>query len=168
LENKLYIAAQLAPFAIGSVLNSRLTLQGFYSQAKSSHFFDTSFDNEQWTFYSRLDNTINISSKPDVKMEVSGAYLTPSIQGPMNLSAVWSVDAGIKWTFADKKAELRLKGTDLFNSMMPDINMRYANQHLQMNVVPDLRTITLSFTYKFGGNVEKKERKKVDTSRFGK
>jgi hypothetical protein len=37
-----------------------------------------------------------------------------------------------------------------------------------MDVVPDLRAISLSFTYKFGGEIEKKERKEVDTSRFGK
>jgi hypothetical protein len=158
----------VAPFTVGKVFNSRLTLSGFYSRAKSSHFFDTSFDNKRWIFYSGLDNTLTVSSKPDIKMEISAKYLTPSIQGPMNLSAVWSADAGIKWTFAGKKAELRLKGTDLFNSMMPDITMHYANQHLQMDVVPDLRAISLSFTYKFGGEIEKKERKEVDTSRFGK
>jgi hypothetical protein len=157
----------ITPFTIGSILNSRLTLNGFYARSKSSHFFDTSFDNKRWTAYSRLDNTVNISSKPDIKAELSAVYLTPSIQGPMDLSAVWSMDTGIKWTFADKKAELRLKGTDLFNSMLPDVTMLYANQNLQMNMHPDLRIISLSFTYKFGGESENKKRKEVDTSRFG-
>jgi hypothetical protein len=158
----------ITPFNIRNTLNSRLTMTGFYSRSKNSHFFDSSFDNEKTTFYFRLDNTLTVSSKPDIKMEVSAAYITPSTQGPMYLSSCWSADAGVKWTFAGKKAELRLKGTDLFNSMMPDINMRYAHQNMQMNVIPDLRIIALSFTYKFGGDAEKKERKEVDTSRFGK
>jgi hypothetical protein len=158
----------ITPFNIGNTVNSRLTTTGFYSRSKSSHFFDSSFDNKKITFYSKLDNTVILSAQPDIKMEVSAAYITPSTQGPMDLSACWSADAGVKWTFADKKAELRLKGTDLFNSMVPDINMRYAHQNMQMNVITDLRTITLSFSYKFGGEIEKKERKEVDTSRFGK
>jgi hypothetical protein len=35
-----------------------------------------------------------------------------------------------------------------------------------MYIVPDSRFVNLTFTWKFGGYTEK-ERKKVDTSRFG-
>lgn len=35
-----------------------------------------------------------------------------------------------------------------------------------MNILPDSRAVTLSFTYKFGA-YKARERKDVDTSRFG-
>lgn len=154
----------IIPFTPVEFLDSRLTLNGFYDRSKSDHFHDIAFDHENLVFYSRLDNTFKLAS--NLQFELSGAYLTPNIQGPADLTKMWTVDAGLKWTFAKKNAELRLKGTDLFNTWSPDLRMHYANQHLDMNMLPDSRAVTLSFTYKFGG-YKKQEQKAVDTSRFG-
>jgi hypothetical protein len=44
---------------------------------------------------------------------------------------------------------------------------KYANQDLRMNLNGDIRSARLTFSYKFGGETKKKERKEVDTSRFG-
>lgn len=156
------------PFKIGSVFSSRLTLNGFYDRVKSSHYHDISFDNDNFTFYGNLENTFNILSKPDIKAELSGSYISRSIQGPMAISSMYSVDAGIKWTFAKGKAELSLKANDMFNSWYPkDLNLNYKTQNLIMHMIPDSRRVSISFVYKFGGFKEKKH-KEVDSSRFGK
>lgn len=153
------------PFRVGERLNSRLTLDGFYDHAKSSRFHDISFDKENWAFFSRLENTLRISSKPNILFELSGTYITPNIQGPAVIERLWSLDAGLKWTFANDKGELRLKGADLFNSWTFDLKTHYKNQNMDMDMLPDSRAVTLSFTYKFGG-YKARERKEVDTSRF--
>ena len=155
----------IIPFNIGNVLSSRMTINGFYDKVKASNFHDISFENDKFAFYSRLDNTINISSKPNIKAEISGAYMTKNIQGPGELTALWNTDAGMKWTFFDGLAELRIKGTDLFNSWSPDMIMRYQSQDLRLNIIPDSRSITVSFTFKFGGY--NKSHEDVSTSRFG-
>lgn len=155
----------IIPFNVGQLLNSRLTLNGFYDKVKSSHFHDISFDKDNLVFYSRLDNTINISSNPNIKMEISGAYITKNIQGPAELTSLWNVDAGIKWSFWHDLCELRLKGTDLFNSWTPDMTMKYNTQNLKMKIVPDSRAVALSFTLRLGDF--KSSEKKVDVSRFG-
>ena len=49
----------------------------------------------------------------------------------------------MKWTFAAGKAELSVKGNDFHT-----------------------RNVTVNFVYRFGGYKDR-ERKKVDTSRFG-
>ena len=143
-------------------------MAGSYDQAKSSHFHDLSFDNSSIGFFTNLNNTIIISSQPDIKAEVEAAYFNKGIQGPMDIGSAWQLNAGIKWTFAHKKAELSLKGTDFFNTWAPEVRMNYATQNFRMKVVPDSRTISLSFTYKFGGEISQEGRKEVDTSRFGK
>lgn len=155
----------IIPFSKG-LLSSRLILNGFYYHAKSSHFHDINFDKARFIFYSQLSNTFNISS--NIKAELSGAYISKSLQGPSDIGSIVKLDAAVKWTFAKDKAELRLNGNDLFNSWVPDLTMRFANQNLFMNVLDDSRTISLSFTYKFGKSMEQKERKEIDTSRFGK
>ena len=154
------------PFKLGALLDSRFTLTGYYDKAKSSNFHDMSFSKDHWATYVKLNNTINISSKPNIKMEVNGRYTTKNIQGLMTLDPLWSVDAGVKWTFAGDKAELRLKGVDLFDSWAPDMSIHYANQNLSQKSKSDSRSISISFTYKLGGYKEK-DRKDVDTSRFG-
>ncbi len=155
----------IIPFKIGEVINSRLTLTGFYDKVKSSKFHDISFEKENLALYPQLTNTINISSRPNIKMEVEGAYVTKNIQGPAELSNMWKLDIGLKWSFFNDMAEFRLKGTDLFNTWSPNMRMKYSNQNLNMNILPDTREISLGFAIKFGGYNEKG--KKVDTSRFG-
>lgn len=153
------------PFKAGHILDSRLTFNTFYDKVKSSHFHNISFENDNFVFYSRLDNTLNISSKPNIKMEISGAYVTKNIQGPTDLSSLWNLEAGIKWSFWNDMGELRLKATDLFNSWIPDMTMKYSNQNLKMNIIPDSRAVSLSFTLRLGDF--KPSEKNVDTSRFG-
>ena len=155
----------ILPFNIGKTVNSRLTLAGFYDKVKSAHFHDSSFTNDHVVFYAQSDNTVNISSRPNIKMEVSGAYISKNIQGPAELTALWYVNAGLKWTFYHDMAELRLKGSDLFNSSTPDMIMKYNSQNLRMNMIPDSRAVSLSFTFKLGGY--DKKHKEIDASRFG-
>lgn len=158
----------MVPLKIGSFIDSRLTVNGYYDKTKSKHYHDISFDKDNFAFYANIDNTFNISSKPNIKAELSGSYITRNIQGPMTISSMYSVDAGIKWTFTNDKAELSLKTNDIFNSWTPkDLNLNYKTQNLQMRIIPDSRRISISFTYKFGGFKGKKH-KEVDSSRFGK
>ncbi|MDR0892692.1 MAG: TonB-dependent receptor family protein [Mediterranea sp.] len=141
----------ILPFGIGRVLNSQLTLNGFYDNVKSDHFHDLSFHKDNWVFYARLSNTFRLSAKPAISLELSGAYITRNIQGPEVLSRLWSIDAGLKCTLLKGNGELCLKGTDLSNSWSPDMRMRYATQDLWMQIRPDSRAVSLSFTWRFGG-----------------
>lgn len=43
------------------------------------------------------------SNHPDIRMELTGPYLSPSIQGSYALSHVWAVNAGIRWNSANQK-----------------------------------------------------------------
>jgi hypothetical protein len=153
------------PFNVGKAVSSRLTLNGFYDRVKSAHFHDISFAKDRFVFYSRSDNTVHLSSRPDIKLEVSGAYISGNIQGPAELTALWNLDTGLKWTFFRNRAELSLKATDLFNSWTPDLIMQYHTQDLRMNILPDARAVSLSFIYKLGGY--DKTHKEIDSSRFG-
>lgn len=158
----------MMPFKAGSVLDSRLTLNGYYDKMKCDNYHDISFNKNNLAFYAELNNTFNISSKPTIKAEVSGSYITRNIQGPMTISCMYNVDAGLKWISPNGKAEISLKADDMFNSWVPkDLNLQYKTQDLHMRMIPDSRRVSLSFIYKFG-DFKAKEHKEVDSSRFGK
>lgn len=155
------------PFRISSIVDSKLNLTGFYDKVKSNNFHDLSFSNDIFSFSATLNNTFNISSKPNIKAELSGMYIPKYIQGPATLSKMYKIDAGVKWTSNDNKAEVRFKLNDVFNSWNPkDVKTQFDDQNINMHMKSDNRYVSLSFTYKFGGFKEKK-RKEVDTSRFG-
>lgn len=158
----------MIPFRIGKVLESRFILNGYYDKMKSDHYHDLSFTKDNLAVYTNLDNTFNISSKPNIKAVLSGSYISRNIQGPMTISQMYSVDAGIKWTFNANKAELSLKVNDMFNTWAPkELNLQYKTQNLQMEEIADSRRISLSFIYRFG-DFKAKAHKEVDSSRFGK
>ena len=113
-----------------------------------------------------LNNTFRLSSKPSISLELNGLYVSPSVQGNYDLSPVWKIDAGLKWTSTDKKAELRLSGNDLFNSATPNARVNNSGQRFEINQHADSRFFSIAFTYKFGG-YKSKEHREVDMSRFG-
>ena len=156
----------ILPFAVGNIWNSRLTLDGSYFRDVSKDYHAIGFDNCVWRGIAMLNNTFRLSSKPAISLELNGLYVSPSVQGNYDLSSIWKVDAGLKWTSADRKAELRLTGNDLFNSATPNARVNDRGQRFEINQHADSRFLSLSFTYKFGGYKDK-EHKKVDTSRFG-
>lgn len=162
-----FAATAILPFKIGSRLDSHATLQAEYRQAKCDDFFDISFDHSKWIGLAMLENNIILSGKPDIRMELTGLYMTPSIQGSFTLSSIWAINTGVRWNFANQKASLQLKANDLFNSVEGDVDITLRNkgQYMDMHSNNYSRNITLSFTYKFGGYKEKKH-KQVNTSRF--
>lgn len=158
----------MIPFRISRIFESRFILNGYYDKMKSDHYYDLSFTKNNLAIYTNLDNTFTISSKPNIKAELSGSYISRNIQGPMTINAMYRIDTGIKWIFNRNKAELSLKVNDIFNSWAPkELNLQYQTQNLRMKEVVDSRRISLSFTYRFG-DFKPKAHKEVDQSRFGK
>lgn len=158
----------MIPYRISRIFESRFILNGYYDKMKSDHYYDLSFTKNNLAIYTNLDNTFTISSKPNIKAELSGSYISRNIQGPMTINAMYRIDTGIKWTFNRNKAELSLKVNDIFNSWAPkELNLQYQTQNLRMKEVVDSRRISLSFTYRFG-DFKPKAHKEVDQSRFGK
>lgn len=154
------------PLSSGNWFDSQATFNGFYHKARSKDFHDISFENDKFIGYAAIDNTFNICSKPNIKLDISVFYMTEPIQGIYDMSSIYNVDAGVKWIFANEKAEIRIKAQDIFNSSTPDMHIKKSGQDFDMFLVPDNRTIQFSFTYKFGG-FKHKERKTIDRSRFG-
>lgn len=160
-------ATAIIPLRIGNRLDSRLTLQAEHRRAKCDPFFDISFDHSKWIGLGMLENTLTLSTRPALRMQLTGLYLSPSIQGSYTLSKVWAVHAGLRWDFAGGKASLQLKANDIFNSMEGNIDVTLRNQGQNMDIHSNnySRSLLLSFAYRWGG-YKAKPVKQVDTSRF--
>ena len=43
-------------------------------------------------------------------MELTGLYLSPSIQGSYDLNHIWAIHTGIRWNFANQKSKYPSEG----------------------------------------------------------
>lgn len=155
-----------APINIGNVLNSVAVANIFHLQEKCLRFHDVSFDNRRWSFYASLNNTIRFSSACPVTASVDVSYISGQIQGPGKFNSFWKTDVGAKWKFGKNRCcELNLKCNDIFNTWNPILTINTAGQDYKLKVHDMVRTLNLSFVWRFNGFKPKDT--DIDTSRFG-
>lgn len=139
---------------------------GLRIEQRCNNFHDLSFNRSKWLGIATLNNTLEISKKPAISLEVLAKYQSPAMQGLYDLDQSWSVDAGFKILLLNKTIDVVAKYNDIFKSQIPHTYQNYKNQELYMYTGACNRTFTLNVSYRFGG-FTKKERKGVDSSRFG-
>lgn len=153
------------PFNVGQILQSSLTLNGYYVCNKSEHFHDLRYVREKASLYADLTNSFRLSSKCPVTLTFGASALTSSLQGVADLSGIWKIDAGVKWTMLKGNADLTVKGVDLFNTWNPQMTIDKYGQNLKMNTYDMTRQLKASFVYRFNGF--KPKTYETDKSRLG-
>lgn len=161
----MYGLMAVVPFRAGEVLSSRLTLMGFSIHDKGT-LVDISFDRKKLFGRAMLTNTIFLTRDKNLSLNISGDYSSPAIQGIYDIDPLYSLDAALVWTLPKKRLRLTLKGSDLLNSQKPLTHIDEQRQKSRMELFQDIRSVSLTLRYSFGGYKEKKV-KSVDTSRFG-
>lgn len=161
----MYGLMAVVPFRAGEVLSSRLTLMGFSIHDKGT-LVDINFDRKKLFGRAMLTNTIFLTRDKNLSLDISGDYSSPAIQGIYDIDPLYSLDAALVWTLPKKRLRLTLKGSDLLNSQKPLTHIDEQRQKSRMELFQDIRSVSLTLRYSFGGYKEKKV-KSVDTSRFG-
>lgn len=155
----------VVPFKVGKWLNSRITATGYNKREKDSDFWDIPFNRNHTSFMVSMNNSITLSTKPNLLLTLSGYYQNGSIQGIYDLSRSGAVNTSLKWTSDNNKFSLTLKGNDLFTTEHVNPDIRFNSQHVTNKFSNITRGVEVSFRYQFGNHKEKK-REDVDTSRF--
>ena len=153
------------PFKIDKWLDSRITATGLRHRQKDSDFWDLPFDRKLYTFVLVMNNTFTLSQKPDLKFTLSGFYQNRAIQGIYDLPASGHLNAALRYTFANKRAQFTVKCDDIFDTSSISPRIRFEGQNVTNHYISKNREFGIAFSYKFGGYKEKK-REAVDTSRF--
>ena len=142
----------------------RITAVAVYNRQKDSDFYDLPYDRHViWTMLN-LRNTITLSKKPDLTMQVNGMVRTTAIQGTYDLPSTYNLDWQLRYRFLNSRATLTLWAENIFESNAISPRIRYHGQWIE-NHYPDFRSLGISFSYAFGG-YKAKQREAVDTSRF--
>ncbi len=101
----------------------------------------------------------NIILPSDINFEVSGWYNSPSIWGgTFRMEGMWSVDAGVRKTFWDNKASVKISVSDIFKTNNWKGVSNYGGIHLDGGGVHDSRQLRFSLTYQLGNQQVKGSR----------
>lgn len=116
-----------------------------YKGALDGGFLDVS----QTMFMGNVSNQFKL--KNGWNAELSGFYRSRGIEGQIVVNPMWRMDAGVQKQILKKKGTLKLSVRDLFNSfnsMKASVN--YQDIDLNINNKRDSRTVSLTFSYRFG------------------
>lgn len=156
----------VVPFKVKNIWDATANVVFIRQEEKDDDFYDIPYKRTKNSFVLQLRNTVNISSKPNIKLDASGFYMNGAIQGIYDIKRMWNVTGGIKWTFLENKAELMFKVDEILRSGART-KIDYMKQYNTMYIKPDSPTFRLSFTYRFG-NYKKPKVEEIDTSRYGR
>lgn len=153
------------PFNIGEWLSSQVNATLVNDRNRCDNFWDIPFDRKKWACMLAMQN--HFSAGSNLGFDLDAMYRSSMISGISDTKPVFTVNVGAQWNFLKDKASLSLNCADLFDTMRMKVRNRYAGQHIDLNMGQYSRTVSVKFVYRFGGSISK-EKKEVDSSRFGR
>jgi len=97
--------------------------------------------------------------------ETSGFYSSPSVyQGTFETKAIWSIDGGIQKSLFNKKANLKVSVSDIFNTLHFSASSNFAGQKIIASGASESRMLKVAFTYRFGNTQVKAARQRNTSS----
>jgi iron complex outermembrane receptor protein len=139
-----------APYTISKWWTGNVNVTGFYMKFKSDTLLGASLNNGRAAFQVRATQTFLVAK--GYKAELTNYYNSAMTYGIFNIKPQYGTDAGISHSFADKKANIKLSVSDIFNTRRNDVTSYYGTNNLDIRQKNESRITRLTFTYNFGNN----------------
>ncbi len=95
-------------------------------------------------------NRINLAEDRTLSMDINISYISSILFGTYEWGGSFASNLSFNKSFWDRRAQLTLKLTDIFNTQNQRMSTRYLNQDNSYLALPETRTISIGFTYNFG------------------
>jgi iron complex outermembrane receptor protein len=139
-----------APYTITKWWEGNVNITGFYLKFKTDTLLGGKLDNGRAAYQIRTTQTFKIAK--GYKAELSSYYNSAMTYGIFNIKPQYANDLGISHSFADKKANIKLSMSDIFNTRRNDVTSYYQANDLDIKQKNESRITRLTFTYNFGNN----------------
>jgi len=145
-----YNANLFAPYTITKWWEGNINATAFYLGFKSNGLEGGNLDRGQVAYNIRATETFTPFS--GYKAELTGNYQSDLTYGLYDVKARYSVDAGVSHSFDNKKLNVKLSMSDIFNTLTNDVNSNYQNTDLMITQKRETRITRLTLTYNFGNS----------------
>ncbi len=134
-----------------------------YTEAKYNQFkgilYGDNVDIDATTFLVNVNNQLKF--KKGWSAEVSGWYRTKGIEGQIAIRSLAQLNAGVQKLVIKNKGTLKLNINDVLNSRNPRGEINFQNTEAKFTQHQDNRTVTLSFSYRFGKPIKGLQKRKT-------
>lgn len=137
-----------APYTITKWWTGNVNVTGFYMKFKADTLLGGTLNNGKAAFQARTTQTFVVAK--GWKAELTGYYNSAMTYGIFNIKPQYATDAGISHSFANKKANIKLSMSDIFNSRRNDVTSYFQTNNLDIKQKNETRITRLTFTYNFG------------------
>jgi outer membrane receptor protein involved in Fe transport len=157
------------PLTITAWWQSNNSLLGTYNDLLLKNYLGSNY-NAKW-FACNLNTINSFKLSKGFSAELIAYYQSAQTDGLYNISAMGSVDIGLKKSFLDKNATVQLTIKDLFYTQPYHLGINYQTIDTYGYNRSDTRRIGLNFTYKFGKKTVKRsngieQKNETETSRL--
>jgi iron complex outermembrane receptor protein len=139
-----------APYTITKWWTGDVNATAFYLGFKSNGLEGGNLDRGQNAYNIRATETLTPITA--YKFEVTGNYQSALTYGLYSVKSRYSTDAGVSHSFANKKANIKLSMSDIFNTLRNDVTSNYQSTDLDIRQKRESRITRLTLTYNFGNN----------------
>ena len=145
-----YNANLFAPYTITKWWEGNVNATAFYLGFKSNGLEGGNLDRGQFAYNLRATETFTPVS--GLKAELTGNYQSELTYALFDVKPRYSVDAGISKSFDNKKFNVKLSMSDIFNTLTNNVNSQYQNVDLFITQKRESRITRLNITYNFGNS----------------
>lgn len=149
LETQINYSANLfAPYTITQWWSGNVNATAFYLGFKSNGLEGGNLDRGQTAYQLRANETF--TPIKGYRFELTGNYQSALTYALFYVKPQYSVDAGVSHSFLNKKANLKLSVSDIFNTRRNDVTSNYQSVDFDIRQKRETRIARLTFTYNFG------------------
>jgi hypothetical protein len=146
------------PVSITKWWTSNNNFNVFYINFKADNIGGQSLNNKSTSYQIKSMHNFKIAN--GLNAELNFNYQAPLIYGVFKMTENYALDAGISKSFINKKANLKLAVTDIFNTQSNRLSSALPGLQYWLFQQRDTRTVRLNFSYRFGNNEIKPARRR--------
>jgi iron complex outermembrane receptor protein len=137
------------PYTITKWWTGNLNVDGFYQSFKSAALLGQMLNNGQFAFQGRATQTFMV---PGYKFELTANYQSAQSYSIFKMKSQYAIDAGVSHSFYQKKMNLKLAVSDIFNTRKSRVSTNYSDTQLNLVQKNETRIARITFTYNFGNS----------------
>ena len=146
-----------APFTIAKWWTGNIDAVGFYNKFKSDTLFGGNLNKGQAAYILKATQTFLFAG---FKAELFGMYQSALTDGIYDIHSRWYADAGVSRSFDNKKLNVKLSLSDIFNSRRNNLDIFYQSDNITIRQKSESRIARLTVSYNFGNSsIKKREHK---------
>jgi hypothetical protein len=139
-----------SPYTIAKWWTGNANVNMFYNKFESNGLLGANLNDGSFAYQARA--TQNLTFIKGYRIEITGVYRSARTNGIFNMKEQYTADAGISHSFANKRANIKLNMSDIFNTRRNNVTSMYQSVNLEVHQKNESRVTRLTFTYNFGNN----------------